>query len=619
MHFAFTPLWAAVALACSVSHPAAGASAPLLEPEAPSLRSLDAFRSEGANWRIAGGLKGDPRIEKILTPAPGTGVLINTAAGPGGSHLFSSQEHGDIDLELEFLVPMGANSGVYLQGRYEVQIFDSWGSVKPGFSDAGGIYERWDSTRPEGRRGFEGHAPRIGVSRAPGLWQQLRIVFRAPRFDESGRKTANARFVRVEYNGVRVHENVEVTGPTRSAAFEDERPTGPLMLQGDHGSVAFRNLRYTLLGGPAPAAKAVRYRVFEGAFQSSAELDGRTPTREGDTTTIDGSLAGMTAPHALVIDGELTIATAGTHGFALNANGIAELSISGETVLTSYGSEMTTRLNLAAGLHPFRLVYLHNSSRGSPQLEWRAAGPGADPQAFTAGRPTPRATTRPDIEIEPEPGRVRVQRTFFPFEPHKRVYAMVVGFDARRNFAYDLAEGCLLAVWTGTYVDATAMWRDRGNEQIARPTGAVIAFDGQPSLAGLGNPAAGWPPAGRALLKPRGYTLEADGLPVFHYDYGSARVSDRIALRADGRGLDRTITISGEPLAGQPYLLIAEDTGIVSRPGGYVVGERRYYVEIDERAGAPKPLLRTDRERRQLIVPLGNQSGERAYRYSLVW
>ena len=53
---------------------------------------------------------------------------------------------------------------------------------------------------------------------------------------------ANAKFVKVVHNGVVIHENVEVTGPTRAAAFEDEKPTGPLMLQGDHGPVAYRNL-----------------------------------------------------------------------------------------------------------------------------------------------------------------------------------------------------------------------------------------------------------------------------------------------------------------------------------------------------------------------------------------
>lgn len=65
---------------------------------------------------------------------------------------------------------------------------------------------------------------------------------RAPRFDGDGNKTANAVFVGVEHNGVVVHENEEVTGPTRAAMFDNEEPLGPLMLQGDHGPVAYRNV-----------------------------------------------------------------------------------------------------------------------------------------------------------------------------------------------------------------------------------------------------------------------------------------------------------------------------------------------------------------------------------------
>ena len=74
------------------------------------------------------------------------------------------------------------------------------------------------------------------------------MTFRAPRFDKDGKKTANAVFVKVVHNGKIIHENVEVTGPTRSAAFRDEKPLGPLMLQGDHGPVAYRNIRLKELG-----------------------------------------------------------------------------------------------------------------------------------------------------------------------------------------------------------------------------------------------------------------------------------------------------------------------------------------------------------------------------------
>jgi hypothetical protein len=76
----------------------------------------------------------------------------------------------------------------------------------------------------------------------PGQWQSFDVTFRAPRFDASGNKVANALFEKVIHNGVVVHENAEVTGSTRAAAYKDEKSTGPLMLQGDHGPVAYRNI-----------------------------------------------------------------------------------------------------------------------------------------------------------------------------------------------------------------------------------------------------------------------------------------------------------------------------------------------------------------------------------------
>jgi sugar phosphate isomerase/epimerase len=135
-------------------------------------------------------------------------------------------------------------------GRYEVQVFDSWQkqSPYPGI-ECGGIYQRWDDGRTQ--KGFEGHSPRVNVSRPPGQWQTFDVVFRAPRFDEAGRKIANARFQTVVHNGVVVHADLEVTGPTRAAAYADERPLGPLMLQGDHGPVAYRNI-WVAPAGPNP-------------------------------------------------------------------------------------------------------------------------------------------------------------------------------------------------------------------------------------------------------------------------------------------------------------------------------------------------------------------------------
>ena len=81
------------------------------------------------------------------------------------------------------------------------------------------------------------------AAKAPGEWQSFDIVFRAPRFNADGKKTEDAKFVSVKLNGKTIHENVAAPKPTGSELPGGEKPTGPIMLQGDHGPVAFRNIR----------------------------------------------------------------------------------------------------------------------------------------------------------------------------------------------------------------------------------------------------------------------------------------------------------------------------------------------------------------------------------------
>ena len=203
---------------------------------------LSAWAGDTADWMVVGKVAMDPANEVRLGSTPGTGVILNGKNGRT-KNLHSKHEHGDVEIHVEFMVPKGSNSGVYVQGRYEVQILDSWGVKKLRGGHCGGIYQRWEKGR-----GFEGHPPRVNAARKPGEWQTFDITFLAPRFDGSGKKVANAKFVKVVHNGQTVHENVELTGPTRSASFNDEKPLGPLMLQADHGPVAFRNIRLKPIG-----------------------------------------------------------------------------------------------------------------------------------------------------------------------------------------------------------------------------------------------------------------------------------------------------------------------------------------------------------------------------------
>lgn len=161
--------------------------------------------------------------------------------------LMTKAEYGDVKVELEFMIPQGSNAGVYLMGRYEVQILDSFGRARVGSGDLGGIYQRFDRSRGKGKEGFEGTAPASNAAKAPGQWQSMEIHFRAPRFDQDGKKVKDALFEKVLVNGMVVQQNATTTGPTQSSAFQDEVARGPIAIQGDHGPIAIRAFRVTSL------------------------------------------------------------------------------------------------------------------------------------------------------------------------------------------------------------------------------------------------------------------------------------------------------------------------------------------------------------------------------------
>jgi len=152
----------------------------------------------------------------------------------GGGDIITRDKFRDHRLHLEFRTPYmphafgqaRGNSGVYLQGRYEVQVLDSYG-LEGEDNDCGGIYQI--------------SRPAVNMCAPPLQWQTYDITFRAARFDAQGRKTAAARITVVQ-NGVTIHDNLELPKVTGGAIDDQEsRPEG-LLLQ-DHGNpVRFRNI-----------------------------------------------------------------------------------------------------------------------------------------------------------------------------------------------------------------------------------------------------------------------------------------------------------------------------------------------------------------------------------------
>jgi hypothetical protein len=186
-----------------------------------------------AKWTV-GEAAMSAKDSKVLDVKAGAGALVNNVAGHNQSHdIYSTEKYGDMRLELEVMVPKGSNSGIYLMGEYEVQVFDSHGVATPGPGDMGAIYSA--------------SVPKVNACKPAGEWQKYIIDFRAPKFDDKGVKTATAKVVKIELNGTVIHENVELKGPTPGGLTGKEAATGPIMFQGDHGAVAYRNIKVTPL------------------------------------------------------------------------------------------------------------------------------------------------------------------------------------------------------------------------------------------------------------------------------------------------------------------------------------------------------------------------------------
>ncbi len=604
-----------------------------LPPQSISLASLAAFRAPTANWRVAGSAAADRNVALALTADAGTGVLVNTPAPGRNGHLFTTWEHGDLDLSLDVMLPKGSNSGVYLMGRYEVQLFDSWGVRAPTFADMGAIYQRWDDKRGAGREGYEPHPPRVNASRAPGLWQHIDIVFRAPRF-EGRRKISNARFAKVTVNGVVVQENVEVTGPTRAAPFEDERATGPLMIQGDHGPVAVRNMGYKSYSGSAKVGD-LRYRAWVGERMDSAWMSTHQPVREGTATAISSDPANAPNRFAVAFDGSLTVPTAGRHRLTLSLNWIgteaamrgvkiggATLRIDGTPALVHLGDvpRATSDVELAAGKHTFSFSFYKNREWGGHRdVGLWIEGPGLERQALhdesalsTFGNPTN------PIVVEPQQEPVML-RGFLRHRDTKRVIAVAVSDPFGVHYGYDMAQGALLHVWRGPFLEMTQMWHERAEDQTAEPMGSVVTLAGTPALAMLADANAAWPDSlDERQLRRDGYQLDKTGRPTFLYRVQNVAVEDDMRPASDGLSLRRELRLRATGAAEGLYVQLARAEHIARQgDGSFVAGDRSFYVV--PASGTAQPIVRRVNNRDELIIPVRFERGEATVAYTLVW
>ncbi len=578
------------------------------------LDSMSAFMASGANWRLASAVESNRTQRWSLSATDGRGILVNRPVDGALDNLFTKMLHGDLELELEFMLPKGSNSGIYLQGRYEVQLLDSWGKPNPSFSDAGGIYQRWDEIAGYG---YEGHPPRVNASRAPGLWQSLHVVFRSPRFDASGRKVRHARFELVTLNGAVLHQYVEVTGPTRAAAFDNEIALGPLMIQGDHGPVAIRNIRYKHYGTTPIETFDVDYRMFVGDYTEIPAME--SPTEKGRVDHLSEHKIDEAKPLLIEYNGTIQLTGTGTHRFSVALDWIsgdphfrdkriggAVLTIGEEEILRHDTNATTVErvVELEIGMHPFTFVFHKSAGWRPPGVTLLVEGPNTPARALMEA---PMRGQRPGlvtvaVVIEPT-----ILRGFVQHGDAKRTHAVSVGDLTGVHYVLDLASAAMLYAWRGPFVDAAAMWHNRGHDQLARPQGSVLSLPGHPPIT---------VPSATDSLRTLGYRLDAQQRPVFRYALGDIEIEDRLTPAENGPYLWRTLSFRTDHVPPDSlWVRAAEGSSIkMIQEGAYDIDDRSYYIELF----GPAEVLRTDAGD-ALMLPVHFEDNTASVSYSLVW
>jgi hypothetical protein len=246
----------------------------------PATPLLERTPQDTARWGAPVNLL-DSGLTLWRTPGPANGwsvsegVLINT---PPSSDLISKLPLDDFKLHIEVNVPPQGNSGIYLRGRYEVQVLDSHGKAADS-RQMGGVY---------------GHlAPATNASRPAGEWQTYEF-------------TLVGRRLKAVLNGVTIHDFAEIPGITAMAIDSNEAAPGTLMLQGDHTGVRYRNIRVTpAIPADPPGLRGLR----------ASELTRFAAMQRGDTAALRPRLAAelvYTHSNAMVESRELHLELVGS-------------------------------------------------------------------------------------------------------------------------------------------------------------------------------------------------------------------------------------------------------------------------------------------------------------------
>lgn len=535
-----------------------------------------------SNWQIAGDVNADIQVAEAMSTSPGTGVLVNLPNKENRANLISKQEFGDVDVEFDFMMAKHSNSGFYLQGRYEVQLLDSWGVLNPGTGDCGGIYKRRKFIPEEYL--YEGHAPRINACLAPGLWQHMEISFQAPKFDSNGNKISNAKVLLIKLNGAIIQENVELTGPTGGPIAETEAAVGPFMIQGDHGAVAFKNLSIKSFVGKEVKMAGIDYQVFLGEFKNAKDFLGKKANFSGKSEKLTWEVSPQENDLAEIFKSTLDVPIAGKHTFEFIISGNSIVNINGKEVLSNQwrdnSTKRTVEIDLPTGNVPIEIISYKTDGWLRPALGMWIQGPEFRSKAYHSISSLLGSNTSDPILLDAKTNTVFRSFTDL-FKNGKKVKRIVhganVGSPSNLHYTYNLDNGSIVQIWKGQFLDTSPMWDDRGDGS-SKARGAILTFNDVATLVSDDQKNAMEESISeKDQFRTLGYEVDDLDLPTFHYQIQGAKVSDQIRVKENAL-LERTLSLSN--FNSNQVIRLATGDEIVSLGNDlYAIDGKKYFIK----------------------------------------
>jgi hypothetical protein len=586
------------------------------------LDDLSQFKSPSSNWSIVGNVSSDYTKNEDIQITSGKGILVNKPADGARGDLYSAFEHGDIDIELEFMMPKHSNSGIYLQGKYEVQLFNSWGIIKPKASDCGGIYERWDDSRPEGLKGYDGVPPRLNPIKAPGLWNKLKLSFKAPVFKD-GKKVKKAMLVYLYINGALIHEDLELGGPTRGATDGGEVALAPLRIQGDHGSIAFRNIKYELCD---PNAKIkvydIDYAYYEQAFGNRLNVWDFKPKKTGKLDLFSIEMVEVPNSYLVSFNSKMEITKGGDYTFETGFSGLIYVVIDKDTIIRSnYHDRLAMRnmiktVSLKPGTYNLHIDQWKYHSWLGRGFGLYISGPGIKMQQLHHLNSLP-PVSEPLPHIVSTEFRPKVYRAFLKFDNKSITHTAFVGDPTKLHYAINPENMAFLEFWKGDFLDMGPAWDERGGFPV-KTLGDVNSIRNAPSIATLSDNKAAWPDSvDKSNFKFKGYYLDENKRPRFTYLTNGLTVNDKFTPVDNGRSLNRELKIEGKSDTKNLYCLVAVASAFSQqKDGSYIAGDKEYFIKVDP---SLKPMIRDANGKKEMIVPVSLATGSAKVSYSIIW